>query len=224
MIKNKPVIGILATSNYMLSNDSFADTYRYGNNYIKRIVENGGIPYLIPYMDDKVIYDSLEICDGLLLPGGNKVIPSAFEVVDYFYKNKKPMLGICLGMQTIAMYSVNKENSSKRIIKVIDNGVDHWPIELYRDNDSDLAHSIKIDKDTKLYQLIGEEEVKVNSVHKCTITEVGKDFLVSAYSEDGLIEGIEYALEDRYIIGVQFHPEVLPQYNVIFKTFIERCK
>ena len=55
MVNNKPVIGILATSNYLQTDDTFKDTYRYGNNYIKKIVENGGIPYLIPYVDDKII-------------------------------------------------------------------------------------------------------------------------------------------------------------------------
>ena len=109
MTKNKPVIGILATSNYMLTNDTFQDTYRYGNNYIKKIVENGGIPFLIPYVDEKIILEILAMCDGLLLPGGDRVRPVAFEVIDYFYKNKKPIFGICLGMQTLAMYSVNQE-------------------------------------------------------------------------------------------------------------------
>ena len=36
----KKVIGILATSNYMETDDTFLDTYRYGNNYIKKIQEN----------------------------------------------------------------------------------------------------------------------------------------------------------------------------------------
>ena len=224
-MNKKPIIGIVATSNYNLTNDTFADSYRYGNNYIKAIVENGGIPLLIPYLDDKVIYDVLDMCDGLILPGGNKVMASALELVDYFYKKNKPILGICLGMQTLAMYSVNKDREeSKCIIKVIDNGVDHWPFELYRDNNDQLAHKIKINPDTKLFEIFGKDEIMVNSVHKCTITEVGNDFKVSAYSEDGLIEGIEYNGDDRYVIGVQFHPEVLPQYNVIFKEFIERCK
>ena len=224
-MNKKPVIGILATSNYKLTDDTFADTYRYGNNYIKKIVENGGIPLLIPYVDDEVINDTLDMCDGLLLPGGNRVMASGLRVVDYFYNKKKPILGICLGMQTLAMYSVNKDREeSKRIIKVIDNGVNHWPIELLRDNNDALAHKLNVIKDTKLFNLLGKEEIMVNSVHRCTITEVGTEFKISAYSEDGLIEGIEYSGNDRFILGVQFHPEVLPQYNIIFEEFIKKCK
>mgnify|MGYP003292899221 CR=1 FL=1 len=59
----------------------------------------------------------------------------------------------------------------------------------------------------------------VNSVHKYTINEVGSSFDVSIVSEDGLIEGIEYNKDDKYLIGVQFHPEVLEQYDNIFKEF-----
>jgi putative glutamine amidotransferase len=224
MDRRKPVIGILPTSNYLQTDDPFKDTYRYGNNYINRIVENGGIPYLIPYVNDKIIPETLEVCDGLLLPGGNRVLKTNFDVIDYFYKNNKPIMGICLGMQTIAMYSVNIEQEGKRIIKTIDNGVNHWPIELYRDNVNSLAHKVNIEKDTKLYDIFKVEEMDVNSVHKCTITEVGSKFRVSIKSSDGLIEGIEYNGDDKYIIGVQFHPEVLDQYNNIFKEFINRCK
>lgn len=225
MIKNKPVIGILATSNYMKTDDTFKDTYRYGNNYIKKIIENGGIPYLIPYVDDQIIYDTLEICDGLLLPGGNRVISTNFDVIDYFYKSNKPILGICLGMQTLGMYSVNIENDErKNIIKKIDNGVDHWPIELFRINNNALAHKVQIKKDSKLYDIFRKEEIMVNSVHKCTITEVGSKFKVSITSEDGLIEGIEYIGDDKFIIGVQFHPEVVPELSNIFSEFIKACK
>ena len=224
MDNRKPIIGILATSNYLQTDDPFKDTYRYGNNYIKRIVANGGIPYLIPYVNDEIIPETLEMCDGLLLPGGNRVIKTNFDVIDYFYKNNKPIIGICLGMQTIAMYSVNVEQDNKRIIRKVDNGVDHWPIELFRDNISSLAHKVIIEKNSKLYDIFKEEEIEVNSVHKCTITEVGSRFKVSIKSSDGLIEGIEYDGDDKYIIGVQFHPEVLDQYNNIFKEFINRCK
>ncbi len=221
MLKNKPIIGIFATSNYMLTNDTFQDTYRYGNNYVKKIVECGGIPYFIPLMNEEIIPDTLDICDGLLLPGGNRVRPVSFEIIDYFYKNNKPILGICLGMQTIAMYSVKDED--KKILKRIDNGVDHHPIELQRENNEDLAHKLLIKENTKLFNIIGTKEVIVNSVHKSTITEVGSEFIISAKSEDGLIEGIEYKENDKFIIGVQFHPEILPQFKNVFDTFIKEC-
>ena len=223
MINKKVVIGILATSNYMVTNDTFKDTYRYGNNYIRKIYENGAIPLLIPFCDEKVIKESLDVCDGLILPGGERVRPVNFEVIDYFVKNKKPILGICLGMQTLAMYSVNLDKE-ERIIKKIDNGVDHWPIELLRDNNEALAHIDYIDKDSKLYKIFGQEKIEVNSVHHNTITEVGKMFRVSIKSSDGLIEGIEYVKDDNFIIGLQFHPEILPQFNNVFKEFIRNCQ
>ena len=221
MMKRKVVIGILATSNYMVTNDTFKDTYRYGNNYIKKVYENGAIPLLIPYCDEEVIYESLEMCDGLILPGGDRVRPVNFKVIDYLVKNKKPILGICLGMQTLAMYSVNLEKE-KRIIKKIDTS-NHWPIELLRDNNEALAHYDYIDKDSKLYKIFSQEKIEVNSVHNNTITEVGKMFKVSIKSEDGLIEGIENIDDNNFIVGVQFHPEILPQFNNLFKEFIRNC-
>lgn len=224
MNKRKPIIGILATSNYMVTNDTFQDTYRYGNNYAKKIVECGGIPYFIPLVDEEIIPDTLDICDGLLLPGGERVRPVNFEIVDYFYENNKPILGICLGMQTLAMYSVNIESDNKKILKRIDNGVDHWPIELLRDNNTDLAHKDYVLEDTLMYEIFKEKEIMVNSVHKSTVTEVGSKFRVSIKSIDGLIEGIEYKDGDRFIIGTQFHPEILPQYKCVFDRFIEECK
>ncbi len=223
MNNKKVVIGILATSNYLMTNDTFKDTYRYGNNYIKKIYENGAIPLLIPFSDEKIIKESLELCDGLILPGGSRVRPVNFEVIDYFVKNNKPILGICLGMQTLAMYSVNIEKE-KRIIKEIDTGFNHWPIELLRDNNESLAHFDYVKEGSKLYKIFNSSEIEVNSVHNNTISEVGKMFDISIKSSDGLIEGIEYNKDDNFIIGVQFHPEILPQYNNLFVEFIKNCK
>ena len=213
----KVVIGILATSNYMVTNDTFQDTYRYGNNYIKKIVENGGIPLLIPYVDENIIEESLEMCDGLLLPGGSRIRPVDFRVLDYFYRHNKPVLGICMGMQTIAMYSLK----NKKILKQVDN---HWPINVYRDNQEILVHDDLINKNSKLYKIFNNEKIRVNSLHHNVITEVGEEFDISIRSDDDLIEGIEYKGEDKFIVGVQFHPEILPQFNNLFKVFIEECQ
>ena len=217
MFKNKPVIGILATSNYLLTDDSFKDTYRYGNNYIKRIVDNGGIPLLIPYYDNKVIKDSLELCDGLLLPGGEKVLEVAFEVIDYFYKNNKPILGICLGMQTLGMYSIRE----KRILKKIESNINHRVNENIRDEHY-LVHDVYIENDSKIYDIFNSDKLLVNSIHNYCISEVGKEFRASCKSEDGVIEGIE-ALNKEFVIGIQWHPEVLNQFNILFEKFVIEC-
>ena len=212
-------IGIVPTSNYMLTDDTFKDHYRYGNNYINKIIENNAIPYLIPLLNDELIPETLKDLDGIIFPGGDRVTKYSLELMDYCYKNKIPVLGICLGMQTLAMYSVNLDKP-KRIIKYIDG---HWPINITRDNNTIVVHKDYIEKDTIMYDILKKEEIMVNSLHHNTITEVGSNFKVSITSEDGLIEGIEYIGKDRLMIGVQFHPEILPQFNNIFKYFIDNC-
>ena len=114
-MSKKPIIGIVATSNYNLTNDTFSDTYRYGNNYIKAICDNGGIPLLIPYIDDKVCYDSLEMCDGLILPGGNKVMASALEIVDS--RQEKAQGTVSLGLSHNTFCSSSVKNLMVRISK-----------------------------------------------------------------------------------------------------------
>ena len=217
---DKIVIGIVGTSNYMLTNDCFKDHYRFGNNYIKKIIENGGVPYLIPICNDEVIEDTLENVDGVIFPGGDRVTKYSMDIMDYCYKKKIPVLGVCLGMQTMAMYSVNLEQK-KKILEKVDG---HWPLELCRDNVLEVVHKDFVKKGTKLFDIFKKEEIMVNSIHHNTIKEIGSKFRVSIKSEDGIIEGIEYISDDRFMIGVQFHPEVLPQFNNIFKAFIKECE
>lgn len=224
-MNRKPVIGILPTSNYMMTNDTFADTYRFGNNYIKKIVENGGVPLLIPLCDEKVILETLEMCDGLLLPGGNRVRPFHFEIIDYFYQHRKPILGICLGMQALAMYSVNIENKEPKIIlKRIDNGVDHWPVEITRANNEQLVHKDKVAEGTKLFSIFGKEEIEVNSVHKSTVTEVGSSFLVSIRSFDGLIEALNMVEMIDLLLEYNFIPKFFLSFIHFFLFLFRNVK
>ncbi len=217
---NKKIIGIVPTSNYLLTNDSFADHYRYCNNYIKKIIENDGIPFLIPVCDDVVLKETLEEVDGVLFPGGNRITDYSLEIMDYCYKNNVPVLGICLGMQTIALYSLSPDKKENFLEEI--NG--HWPKDILRENNTELAHKAIVLKKTKMLEIIGKKEIMVNSVHHFGVKELGEKFKVCIKSEDGIIEGIEYDGRDKLIIGVQFHPEILPQFNNIFKYFIEHCK
>ena len=220
----KPIIGILPNSEYMRTDDSFKDIYRYGNNFVKKIIENGGIPFFIPLYNNEVIYEVLDSCDGLLLPGGNRILQANLDIVDYFYKKRKPMLGICLGMQTLASYSVSvSKEVEDKVVVLIENGVNHWH-EVTRETEMNTVHKDYVEENTILFDILKKKEIMVNSIHKCMAKGVGKDFVVSALSEDGIIEGIELKDKSYFVVGVQFHPEVLPQYNEIFKRFVEECK
>ena len=75
-----------------------------------------------------------------------------------------------------------------------------------------------------MYEVFNSDVINVNSVHNYMVTEVGNDFRVSIKSSDDVIEGIEYINDDNFVVGVQFHPEILPQFNNLFKVFIDKCR
>ena len=88
----------------------------------------------------------------------------------------------------------------------------------------EYAHTLKILKDTLLYNILKEEEIMVNSRHRYHIANPGINE-VNALSEDGIIEGIENR-DKLFHLGVQWHPENLNDENTnkIFDEFIESAK
>ena len=147
----------------------------------------------------------IEKCDGIILPGGKTRHELDNKIVKYLYEIDKPTLGICLGMQLMCM-TFNNNN-----IKYIDN----------HQNGSNYSHIIKIEKDTLLYNIIGKEYIKVNSLHSFCIPNT--NLHVSARSDDDVIEAVEKK-EKRFFLGVQWHPELLDDENTdkLFTYFINK--
>lgn len=80
---------------------------------------------------------------------------------------------------------------------------------------------MKIEKNSKLYKILGEEKIEVNSKHRKCIKETRLDYV--AYSEDGIIEALEDKTK-KFFIGVQWHPESLlsDKYSSrLFDAFVE---
>ncbi len=191
----KPFIGI------SVRKFSMDDFYWIGvhKEYISKIEECGGIPILLC---GNHLKELLNLCDGILVTGGSDITKEDKEIYDYALKTKKPYLGICMGMQLM----VGEEN-----LKKVD----------YHNSKKEYAHKITIIPNTLLSRILKKTEIFVNSRHKEGIKNI-QNYVVSAYSEDGVIEAIEK--EDYpFHIGVQWHPESMKG-NVLFYTFINKSK
>jgi len=219
-----------------ISCQSSSEHYYLAKAYVKALALHGVRPLLISHFDDEVFINHIAgQLKGLVLAGGWDIDPEFYgggyggrrydPVRDKFeillakkmFQMKKPVLGICRGMQLINVaFGGSLYNDVSEITRR-----NHWqriPVDK-------PSHSVFIKRNTKLFRILKTEEVEVNSFHHQAIKEVANDFMVSAVSEDGVIEAIEHK-EHPYFIGVQFHPEYMSErepFIELFSSFVEQC-
>ena len=219
---NKPVIGISCNYDH---DDIFKDggdmslMYHYvSHNYVRAVMEAGGIPLLLPIYDKKEDLDQvLESLDGVVLSGGNDIDPLIFGETDR---------GKC-----------------GRIIPERDDQDLYIAGSLYQDLPSDgdffshsksnyplnrVSHHVKVEKDSLLYDITGIEDMGVNSFHHQAVKDVAPGLRATAVSPDGVIEALEIegsvSEGSCFLLGLQWHPEKMyddPVQKKIFDRFIE---
>lgn len=173
---------------------------------------------LIPIVSPKDVQKISELCHALIIPGsGNDINPKYYKekpifknqyydeeykldkaAIKAFFGQNKKIIGICGGMQSLNVYF------GGTLFQDID-------------NHNNTFHPIKIINNTFLSSYYKKKTVKVNSFHHEAIKNIAPNFQISAISNDNIIE----AIESENILGLQYHPEVLKDYN-IFKNFIEK--
>ena len=239
---NGTVIGILGnTFDYSNSMYQGVEKQYVNSRYVTAVEQNGGVPLLIPYLTaDEKLYRLLDLCDGLLFPGGEDVDPGNYgeephsrlgeikpeidkfliKAIRYAIEKEIPSMGICKGMQMMVvvtggslyqdMYHQREEESYLHC--------------QYGKRDYEL-HTVEIEKDTHLYGILGTDSIRTNSMHHQSVKNTGNIMRVSAKAGDGVIEAMESS--DGLFIGVQWHPEEMidssEKMNLLFKNLVERA-
>lgn len=184
--------------------------------YCDQIVRAGGVPMVLPPVDDaEVLINMLEGIDGLVLTGGADYNPlwygeqpekelhtinSTRDLPELLltrlaFNRQIPILGICRGVQTMA-------------IALGGNLVQDLKTPLKHSQDasrSEATHSVTITEGSTLYGLYGQETF-VNSFHHQAVKDCGSHLHVVATAPDGVIEAVESS-EQKALMGVQWHPE-----------------
>lgn len=237
MKNGKPLI--IVTANY-----DYEKSLSYIKNlYCEALVEAGAAPVLLPLsMNQEVIEAYVDKCNGLMVVGGPDVDPVYYgennmpyngelspyrDVMEIALVKKAvlsntPVFGICRGIQVLnvamggTLYQdLHQQIKEREIIKHAQSAP-RWH----------NTHQVVIKKDTFMWEVYNTEKVPVNSFHHQAVKDIAPDFEPTAWSEDGIVEAIEYS-KDSFAVGVQWHPEDLWQqqdlHRELFKQFVKMC-
>jgi putative glutamine amidotransferase len=220
-----------------------------GQKYLMAVAEAAGaLPLLVPAISQHINLDELlAIADGVLLTGSpSNVHPSHFgqevhnpllpldaardaltlRLIRSTIESGIPLLAICRGFQEL---NVALGGSLHQAVQEVDGKHDHREAkELSLDEQYAVSHLVKLNLDGKLTQILGVNELMVNSLHGQGIDRLATGLEAEAYAEDGLVEAVSVKDAKTFALGVQWHPEwkVMenPHYLAIFKAFGEACK
>lgn len=228
----RPRIGI--TMRLELETDRF-----YLARYYSEAVEAaGGAPVhisLIPRQD--YIAAVMDDLDGVLLPGSDsdvdplrygaephprlgRVIPVKDEtdllVLEEIERRNLPLFAICFGMQVL---NVSRGGT------LIQDIPSQWPNAINHQQGAPRdrpSHAIKLGETGLLASVAQAERAVVNSHHHQALEKVGNDLVATAWGADGLIEAIEDSRPERFVLGVQWHPEMGWQHDKLSQDLFAR--
>ena len=232
----RPFIGI--NSENKPAHDGVPEIDYLFSGYKDAILRAGGIPVILPPVDEQYIPELLSRVDACLFVGGPDLDPridgfmvhpctrmmskrrETFDraLMKEVAKRKMPVMAVGAGMQLL---NVSQGGSlSLHIPEDFPNAIPH------RDPmNSSLRHTLVVEEGTLLEAAYGGFLACVSSAHHMAVDDVAPDFIVSARCpSDNVVEAIESSREDWFAFGVQFHPEA-PEATLldkcVFDKFIE---
>ena len=228
---SKPLIGITSVYKVDTQNNSISTSVNFA--YIRAVVDNGGIPLILPTIsDEEIMRRYVQQLDGLILIGGKDIPPAAYneqphqtvkvvpnqrfnfekKLISLWLNSGKPLLGVCLGMQ---------------FTNVVSGGslIQDIPTQVGTKVKHREYHQVKIAPDSLLAKILNSTEASVYSNHHQAVKDVGKNMKVVAHSDDNVIEAME-RISGGFGLFVQWHPEQTDNAehrNAIFGALIKAC-
>ncbi|MDD3253553.1 MAG: gamma-glutamyl-gamma-aminobutyrate hydrolase family protein [Lachnospiraceae bacterium] len=230
-----PMIGLIPLV------DENRESYWMLPGYMTGLEAAGAIPVMLPLTaNEDVIAQLVDGLDGFLLTGGHDVDPALYGeaasefcgapcgerdrmerlVLDKALRADKPVLGICRGLQYLNVYlggTLYQDLPSQH-----ESTVEHHMHPPY----DRAIHTVTVRQDSWLSELLGVEELAVNSYHHQAIWTLAPGLEALAVSEDGLVEAVRMP-DKRFVVATQWHPEfswkVDENSRKLFRSFAEAC-
>lgn len=213
--------------------------------YEQAVRDAGGDPVAIPLdRTPAEVMKLIERCDGVLLPGsGADVDPAKYaalrhpktadpdrkrDTVDELllqdaYNMRKPILGICYGLQILNVYR------SGTLVQHIESRINHAAGRKVA-----VAHDVTIEPGSCLARILRDtgadlNRLPVNSSHHQSADVAGDGLqVVSRCPEDGIVEALEGTAADHFVVAVQWHPErsigTDEPSRALFRSFVQATR
>ncbi len=187
--------------------------------------------------DSEYLYHIASLANGLLLTGGHDISPTLYgetphstcgtpcplrdslesRLLAFADSHDMPTLGICRGFQFMNAFfgGTLYQDLPTEHSHYIDH---HVSATMPRDTP---AHSVIIESDSTLRDIVGTERLEVNSYHHQGVRTVGTGLHAVAVAPDGLVEAVERTGRS-FMLGIQWHPEFMPRDDKeqsIFRSF-----
>ncbi|MDO9085595.1 MAG: gamma-glutamyl-gamma-aminobutyrate hydrolase family protein [Anaerolineaceae bacterium] len=236
----QPIIGISAGRD---RSDTNLQKICLIEKYSTAIIQSGAIPLIIPAgIPKSAVNEILNQVNGIMITGGGDIETNRFNGQDHTRvygvdtdrddleiglvqaadKFKKPLFGICRGIQII-----NVAFGGNLFTDIQDQKPDALRHDWFPDFPRDLlSHEVEFNPGSLLERITELKNMEVNSLHHQAIMNIADDLVAIAHSPDGLVEAVE-KIDHPFFLGVQWHPEwlfSLESTKKIFTAFVNSTK